>query len=253
MAFDINLLAVIARGITFPILFLMAALFRKRYKESLNQYFNGYFLFFIAMSLIQLVTFFLDVISYIGIWENVAAFSDARFDDYIDDYANTLLYIDNFVRPSYLLIFIALFIAIASQVQPLEVFSQNEKRILSRLNFLCIPLIALIYVPFIRYTYYSVIALSIGVLAIAFGLLYNVFMNLRLAIKSVGELRKRFLIVLIGFVLFMVGIVGSARTGMFKAINPAISMDHEVIIGSVIIIFAAFLYYISFRKSDISG
>jgi hypothetical protein len=244
------IVAVIARGAVIPIFIWMALMFRRKYTESKNQFFNGYFIFFIMLFGIQLVTFGLDLINLINPGTQIGELTSARFADYQDQYAGVLLYTDNFVRVSYIAIFIILLIAVGSQVQPLEVFLQWNKRVLSRLNFICVPLVAAIYLSFIRYTYYTLIVLTIAIAAIALGILSNIFINLKLTLTAVGEVRLRSFLVMIGLILVLVGLTWSARTGFSEIFGPNFSdSEWDVIFGAGICVLASFLYYRGFKAS----
>lgn len=250
MAIDVELIAVISRGICVPVFIVMAVMFRRKYKNSENEYFRGYFWFFIMITAIQLVTFALDVISLIDPSNPIAELSDARFPDYLPEYEQYYLFLDNFIRPSYLLIIIVLCIALSTQIQPLEII-QNQKRILSRLLLICVPLVILIYIPVIRHSYYSFIVAAISVVLIGFGLLFNILLSLRLAVKTIGEVRKRSILILLGFILYIVGLGWSARVGWSSAINPAWGGSHDVIFGSIVILISTLLYYLGYRTSKL--
>lgn len=250
MAIDIGLFAVIARGICVPVFIVMAVMFWRKYKRSENEYFKGYFWFFIAITVIQLSTFAFDVLSLIDPSSPIGELSDARFPDHIVEYEQYYLFLENFVRPAYLLIIIILCIALATQVQPLEVI-QNQKRILSRLLLLCVPLIGLMFIPIIRHSYYSFIAVLVALILIGFGLLFNIGVSLRLALKTVGEVQKRSVLILIGFILYIAGLGWSARVGWSSLINPEWGGSHDVILGSVVILISTLLYYLGYRTSKI--
>lgn len=253
MVTTLDLIALIARGAIIPLFLAMAGLFRSRYKESGNKFFNGYMIFFIMVALIQIVTFALEVINTLNPGTAIGEFTDARFADYAlyESIAKArLLYMNNFIRPSYLAIFIILLIAIGSQVQPLEVFLNYNRHLLSRLNFLSVPFFLSLYLPPLRYTYYAFLVFNLGTVAITFGLLFNLFMNLKLAITGVGEVRWRSFGVVVGLVLYLLGLVWGARTSMSEFISPALHEDSwDVILGSGICAIASLLYYLAFKAS----
>jgi hypothetical protein len=249
---DLELIAVISRCLTVPFVAGMVSLFWTKYKESDNKYFRGYFLFFIGVLGIQISTSILDIFTLINPDSTLSAFSSGRFADYQSSYEDTLLFLDNMLRPSYLLIYIVLLIAFGSQIQPIEIFTGKDKQLFSKTLFILIPLVALIFVPILRYTYYAFGVLLIASAAILFGFLYNILMNLSLTIKSVGAIRKRTFLVLIGFICYLIGLLWGARTGYSEYIYYGLKdSNYDIIIGSGIVLFACLLYYIGFKSSEI--
>ena len=79
------------------------------------------------------------------------------------------------------------------------------------------------------------IIVIVALIAVIIGLLYNLFINLYLIIKTPGELRTRSAFVFLGFLLSIIGIVITMRVGFSGLINPALKIgNYDVIFGSLI-------------------
>lgn len=248
---EIGYAALAARGICIPIFFGMVALFRRRYKEQKSKFFMGYLFFFLVIAAIQIGVFIFDILGYFFPETGLSELSDARFADWDESYKESLWLVSNLVRPSYILIIIVLCFALACQVQPLEIISGNKTHLFSRPLFICSAILWLIYIPspLFRYSLLTVILLSVSMSEICLGFAYNIFISIKLAIKTTGIVRKRSLSVLFGFIMYIIGMLWSAKTGWSEFFISHHQNEFDVIFGSILVIIAALLYYIGFRKS----
>jgi hypothetical protein len=247
-----ELLAVILRGVVIPLYVAMIVLFYNKYKEDKNKFFLGYIIFFSVAFIIQAGVFLVDLGSYIGHPMQMDLLSTNRFDDYTDEKATILSVFDNFVRPSYIVIFIIVGIAIASQIHPLEIFSQYNRHFMSKGLIICAFLMSFLFIPldFFRYSYLTMIIISLNFLFIGFGLLVNFFVSLKLYFKSVGEIRRRTLFILLGFIMYLAGMIWAARSGWAKTINSNWDFEEDVILGSIVSIISILFYYIGFKSRE---
>ena len=93
------------------------------------------------------------------------------------------------------------------------------------------------------------IIVIVALIAVIIGLLYNLFINLYLIIKTPGELRTRSAFVFLGFLLSIIGIVITMRVGFSGLINPALDGNYDVIFGSLICAVGILFYYLGFRST----
>ncbi|MHA1820039.1 MAG: hypothetical protein ACTSVC_06165 [Promethearchaeota archaeon] len=249
-----ELIAVISRGLGSLVLGGMGYYFWRSYKTEKNKFFYGYFLFFSGMMVIQFFAFLFDLVKFLDPTNPIGSLSTARFSDWSnnpDVYASNLMYVSNFVRPLYLAIFLVLLFAIGSQVYPLEILTEKKKKIISTLNFAWILFILSIYIPleFFRYSFYTVVILTIAMVLIGIGLLYNIGMSLYLVFKTIGDVRRRSLLVLIGFFVMILGMAWSSRIGLSKTFFGIEDSNFDVIFSSILIGVSSIIYYLGFKKS----
>lgn len=249
MGFDMVWAAVIARFVLVPLFAFMAILFFKKYRASQNKYFNGYFVFFLLLTIVQVSVAVADIMTILqpeSVWANT---SSAKFPDYEANVSKLWIFF-NLVRPYYILIYIVLLVALAGQIQPIEVILKQDRHILSRALFLCTTVLVLVYIPALTYSLFTIIIMSITNLLVFIGFLFNVFMNLSLALKTVGEVRKRSLLVLFGFIIFIIGTLWGLKMGWSVIFNPNWHHNEDVIIGAIISGVSIYCYYRVFASSD---
>lgn len=244
--------SVLARGILIPCFLSMVYMFRKKYNENKNVYFNGFFIFFIVFSFTQAVVFCTDLIGLINDDIDLGLLSTSSFSYTSPENEAKLSYFANFVRPSYLLIFFVVLLALGSQVQPLEITLNKEKRLISRAIFLALPLVGLVYIPFLTFSVYTVAVIVYSLAVVVIGFLFNILMSIILFFKSVGEIRKRSFFVLLGFLMLLFGTVWGMRIGLSEAINPNWGYDHDVIFGSIMTILGTLSYYMAFHEKKLA-
>jgi hypothetical protein len=243
-----QILAVIARGALIPVFGAMMLLFWRRYKSQSNKFFYGYFLFFLSMTIVNTFVFIGELL---GLFEINTLVNLMTLDfPYHDENREKLWIFYNLVRPPYLLALVILYFAMGSQVQPLEFVLNHKQHLLSRGLFLSILLTIPIYFPAITYTIYTPIVVGYSMVLTIFGFLGNIGINLNLAIKSPGEIRRRSLLVLLGFFLFVLGLLWSLKMGWSELIYSGWNFNTDVILGSVIMLCSALCYFMAFRKSD---
>lgn len=224
----------------------MALYFKKRYNEQKNKFFNGYFIFFIFLVIIEFVTLIFDISRFLIPDSSFSDYATMRFPEYDSSIHKELYsYANNLVRPMYLLIIIVLLVAVSSQVQPLEYMMNMEHHILSRVLFLDVISVLLIFIEPIRNSYYSVVALTIAIILIIVGLFVNTIINARLAIKTVGEVRKRSILVGLGLYVFLLALGLSSRNGWSG------SGDLDVILSGIITLIGVLMYYYGFRVEKV--
>ena len=249
MTFDKIMLALIFRGVVIPIFISMVLMFWKKYKKSSNKYFYGYFVFFIAILVVQIAVFIVDLYTYLGQEIQFDLLSTNPFADWSDEHELSLGFVQNFVKPSYILIVIILCIALASQITPLEIFLNDKRHIMSRLLIVSLIGISLIYIPldFFRYSLYTQIVLVFAVFSMLIGFFVNIIVNLKLAITTIGEVRKRSIMVLLGFTFYILGLIWGARVGWSELIYVNWGYEEDVIFGNALLILSAILYYKGFK------
>ena len=243
---DFKLLAVICRGVLIFVLAAMSIMFWRKYAADRNKFFFGYFIFFFFMALTDAAIFLGEVLNFMFQNNTLTDLMGLDFPNF-EENRDRLGLIFNLVRPPYLLALMILYIAFASQLQPLEIVLNQKSHLISRGLYLAVGLTILIYIPAMTYTLYTQIIVYFSLLLLIVGLFGNIGLNLYLAVRSPGKIRRRSYLVLIGFVLFIIGLLWSLKLGWSETLNPAWNFEIDVVIGSLISTISAFCYYLGFK------
>lgn len=259
MTINWEILAYISR-LTIAILsLLMAGFFFKKYNDSKssgtmpNFYFFGNSMFFLAMGAILLI---------VGIIEALASLSDVifnldtnRFPGYIKG-ENDLLFLENLgSNPLYIALTILSLVVFSVQIFPLEIIL-GKKKIASKLLIFAACLCGLLYIPFLRFTFYTFGILLFAYFCVFLGLLMNCLLTGIVIKNSTGVVKKRAIMNFIGFFLFLIGLIWSMRVGWMDLILRNFGsdgpLDMDVLAGSIVMLLAMFLYWRGFStKADI--
>jgi hypothetical protein len=257
-------IALIARGLLIPLFLLMTISFWRKYKSNHSKYFFGYIIFFFLLFFTQSLVFLSDLFLAFSIQGDIPTITNIRFTNYDENriilvnYLSNLgfnydlaYWITNFIRPTYLIIYLIVMIAVGSQIQPLEIINKQKHLYLSSFMFLLIPFIVVIFIPQITFSLYSSILVVLGLLTVLFGFFYNILMNLYLVVKSPGELRTRSLFVLTGFILLVGGLVITMRVGLVKSFLPNEGTFWDVPVGVLVSMLGLYCYTRGFRSIKI--
>ncbi len=238
------------------IAFLLMGFFRKKYSETKesntpNYYYFGNFLFFLANGIIILVVGIEEAFVYYGKWDiNLAS---AKFDWVARD-TSQLLFLENLgENPIYVIIIIFSLCIFAAQIYPLERLLKR-KLFISKLLVVEALLCGAIFVPFLTYTYYEFGILLISFITLFMGFLINFILTGKIIKESAGIVRKRAILNITGFSLYLVGLIWSMRVGWTKGLVGLFGMDgnldQDVLVGNFLIFLAILLYWRGFSAKD---
>ena len=218
-----------------------------------NYYFFGTSMFFLAMGTILLI---------VGIIEAMASISDKafnfdtnRFPGYVKG-ENDLLFLENLgSNPLYIALTIVSLVVFSVQIFPLEMIL-GKKKIASKLLVFAAALCGLLYIPFLRFTYYTFGILLFAYLCVFLGLLMNCLLTGTVIKNATGVVKKRAIMNFVGFFFFLIGLVWSMRVGWMDMILRIFGsdgpLDMDVLAGSIVMLFAMFLYWRGFStKAEI--
>lgn len=145
---------------------------------------------------------------------------------------------NNQMRPRFLIFYFMLTLVFAAQVYPLEKIVGLEKTPFTKAMLVLGSLVWILWIPPLCNTYVGPIVVLASWASLLLGIILNVGVNLKLSIKSAGDLKKQSLIALFAFVLIVFGLIVSLEVGLI----PGLSYHWESAIGCVIEIIAIFLY-----------
>lgn len=219
---------------------------RSREEGIPNKFFVGFGIVFFTMFCLQVGLTIDMFLKFNGIDFNL----DAPFVGYDDPAVVAVVEpLDNLMRPLYILGFIAILIITAFMVYPLEEILGWKKTPLTKILLAIVPFVVLIYVPALTFSLYTFVVLICVFVGTAFGLVLNVGVNLKLAIQTPGEIRKRSMFVLLGFACFYIGLIWSLEVGWAKLLSPVFDLDHDVIFGCFVQELAVLFYRLGFSST----
>jgi hypothetical protein len=246
----------ISRFIIFILASLQMVFFYKKYKESKegispNTYFLGNTFFFLAMALVMFLIGLQEMFSYFEIFN--ISFDSTNFPEY-DTNTHQLYYLENLgSNPVYLGLTIFALVVFTIQIYPLEKIL-GKKNILSKILLLDCILCGIVFIPGIRLSLIEFIILNLAYLSLFLGFLMNFYLTGSLIKNSTGIVRKRAILNITGFFLFMVGIVWGMRVGWTEAIlgifGGSVPLDADVLVGSSIMLLAMYIYYQAFKLGE---
>ncbi len=154
------------------------------------------------------------------------------------------------VRPLYLLFYLLLTVVMAAQVYPLEQVVGLNKSPFTKSILVMGSFNLLLFIPALSYTWVSLVAIPLGFIAIASGIILNIIVNLIIFKRSTGTLRYQSLYGMFAFLLFGFGLALSLEVGWLKLIDESISYRWEVIVGSLIQLVAIIFYRRTYTMSQ---
>ncbi len=256
MAFNWEIAAFVSRLVISAIAFMMSYFFWGKYQESKrgpspNYYYFGNYGFFLANGIVILLVGLQELLDYFSIWE--INFDSAKF-YWVNRDTSQLFLLENLgENPVYVILSIYATIIFFVQISPLESLLKQRK-VVSRLLLVDIVLCALIFVPPLTYTYYEFVALILTYASIFLAFLVNFVLTAKIIKNSAGIVKKRAILNISGFSLYLLGLVWSMRVGwtqmILVAIGSAGSLGMDVLVGNVIIFLAVLLYYRGFTAQD---
>lgn len=249
MDLDLTLFVIIARGIIIPIFIWMTILLFLKYKKNSDKYYGGYFVYFIAISLFQIIAFIFELTNYINPSSSFNLFRTARFIDYSSQSATLFLYTDELIRPFYLMLFIIVSIGLSAQIFSVEILSNLKRRFLSGPVLFTSILVILIFIPAIRNSSYPLIAITTTITIVFVAEFFVIIHSLLIAAQIPGDKRKKSLLTLFGFFTLVASLILSTRVvwSLFWY-SALLNSDYNIIIGSIIGIISVLLYYFAFRE-----
>ncbi len=249
---DVELVARIVRFILVGANFLAFRFFFLRYrtekdeeKSSASQFYLGFSIFFLFFTGMNVGVAIYDILT-----DYISGLSDvirAQFPGYeVPGALDSVGIFWNVLRPIYILGFVAALVATAALIYPLETVIGWRKTPSTILLLAICPFLLLIFIPGLTYTLYSPIVLGICYGGIAYGLVLNVIVNIWLAKRFPGKIRRRSLMIIVAFSVFYFGFIWALETGISEAIYESWGYNHDVLFGSLLEILGCFLYWRGF-------
>lgn len=235
-----NILALVAR---FSMVFVYFALFNyfgKGYKKSVaggykNTFFLGNSVLFAILTLFNLLY---------GSYELYKSFAISPmslmgyFPWYVESEDPLLDLMSNQMRPLFLIFYFLMSVVFAVQVYPLEKAIGWEKTPFVKIILITGSLNWLMWIPPLCNTHLSVVTVVAGFFSLILGLGVNIGVNLKLFIRSAGNLKKQSLLAIFTFLLLGLGLAISMELGWISTV----SYRWEVVIGCVLQGIAAIAY-----------
>nr|MDO8085892.1 hypothetical protein [Candidatus Sigynarchaeum springense] len=251
---EIALAARIALILVYLYLFVF---FQKNYVKSkqssfVNKYFFGYAYFFFVLFCFQVVLSIYVITSYFA--PASTAWLRANFPGK-DDPMNraNLFFLYNLVMPLYIFGMTSILVLIAGQIYPLET-TINWRRVPGTKYMIIVAVSVLfVFIPGITWTIYSFIVFLGSIIGVLYGLIFNVGVNIRIAIRSTGELRRQSIIIILASLLFYAGFIYTleiAEISLGRIVGIVISMDWDITFGCILQGLAALLYKTGLGTKD---
>lgn len=250
-------LAMISRFIVVIFGFLFMFFYLKRYNKSKidgpspNIYFLGQTLFFVCLAVLILLVALQELLLYMNIIS--IDLTDWSFPDY-DQHATMFLFLSNLIRPIYIILQAVAILVFAIQIYPLETIL-GSKKIVSKLAVVSSISLGLVYLPFLTYTYYTFIVVLIGYLILLVAFMVNFILTTKIIRQATGDVRRRAIMNITGFFIFLVGLVWTMRVGWTKAIGELINVNiiehysYDVVLGDITILLAMFVMYSGVKEN----
>ena len=143
-------------------------------------------------------------------------------------------------------------LVVAAQIYPLEKANGWKKNPVGKLVIACASSLGLLFIPAIGNSPAALVFVILGFFGIGIGLLLNIYINIKLYMKTAGEIKRRALYAATAFILFTLGILWSVELSFGDAIHPALTNRWDVVIGSVIQVIAAIFYLKGFGSFEIA-
>jgi hypothetical protein len=253
----INDLAIISRFVVvvFGVIFML--FFLKRYQKSKidspspNIYFLGQTLFFVCLSVLIFLVALQELLLYLNII--TTDLTDWQFPNY-DENAAMFGLLKNLIRPIYIILQAIAILVFAVQIYPLETIL-GSKKIVSKLAVVSSISLGLIYIPFLTFTYYTLIVVFLGYIMLLVAFLVNFILTSKIIRQATGDVRRRAIMNITGFFIFLVGLVWTMRVGWTKAIGDIFNYDvpyhysFDVVFGDITILIAMYIMYSGVKEN----
>jgi hypothetical protein len=238
--------------------FYMFWFFRKNYLKSktagfTNKFFVGYAFFFGVLFAFQIGISVYELSEYLvpgsTTWLR-ADFPGANVEANLD----AVLFLYNLVLPLYIIGVSSMVLLIAGQVYPLELTLNWNKSPITKYLIIVSAGLMLVFIPAITWTLYTFVFCFASILGVAIGLVMNIGVNIKIAVVSTGELRRRSIAIIFASLLFYVGFIWTLEIGEISIgaiFNIAgFSLKWDLVFGSILQGFSALLYRQGLRMKD---
>lgn len=252
-----ELIAALARIALIGVYFYMFYFFRSNYIKSkqsgfVNKFFIGYGVFFLALFGFQIglsIYSVLDIIDPSLVNWIRESFPGSEIPGNVEK----ILFLENLILPLYILGLAGILILIGAQIYPIEETIGWKRTPGTKILFIISGGLLLIFIPAITWSYYSFIMVTSSILGFAYGLILNLAVNIKIAVASTGDLRKRSISIIFASFLFYLGFLYTLEIQeiSLEAITGLnIPMDWDTVLGCVLQTLAALLYRQGLKITD---
>ncbi|MHA1872185.1 MAG: hypothetical protein ACTSXF_14660, partial [Promethearchaeota archaeon] len=231
--------ALIARFLLIPFYIYLVYFFRKKYLESKkagfeNKFIIGFAVMFLVILGYQTFTAFYELLGYLN--PSYSNFLEGKFPGTdTQEFKQTLWIFANLASlPLYIVGESAFLVIYAAQIYPLEIILNLKRKPLSKLLYITAALLLLIFIQPIRESYIALILIALWVLELLIAFFFNLGINIKLAVKSTGVVRRRALMMMLAFILFNIGIIWALEVGWAKSIWSGFGLKMDIVFGSIL-------------------
>ncbi|MHA1341584.1 MAG: hypothetical protein ACTSRZ_16740 [Promethearchaeota archaeon] len=241
---------IIAMIMNFALIAVYAYLFwffRKKFAEQqkagyTNMFLRGYSFMFFFLLIFQIGASIVNVVDLLSKTFHSTQLQ-VPFPGKPTDLIPFIAFISNLLRPIFILGLISLELLFAAQIYPLEKALNWNKT--PGVKFMIITALAqfLLFIPIITWTVFGALIIYTTFAGLFYGFFMNIAVNIKLAISTTGEIKRRSIIIIFASFLFYLGFVWRLEVGWTRIIIPLLDeLRWDIVFGSFVIIIAAFLY-----------
>ncbi|MFX0099136.1 MAG: hypothetical protein ACFFCS_06100 [Candidatus Hodarchaeota archaeon] len=247
----LNELALFMRFMLIGVYFYMVYLFRsslKKYKESkfINWFFVGYSIFFFSLFVFQIGHSITELLNYI--------FPELGF---LASIKSNLpggpmpgLLFSNLNRPLFILGLILMELILAAQIYPLERAVNWNRTRGTKYLVVTACLLCSMFIPMLAWSFMSTIIFAMAIFGLLYGLIANIGINIKLVVKSVGEVRTRSIMIILGSLCFYLGFLWTLEIREISIVYHLFGYSYvklDITLGCIAQVVAAILYRRGFQ------
>nr|MDO8111504.1 hypothetical protein [Candidatus Sigynarchaeota archaeon] len=250
MAFPESEAVLIARFALVVVYFYMFWFFRKNFlksKESgfVNKFFVGYAFFFLALFIFQIGMSLYTLSDYLAPGSTSWLRTDFPGADNPANTAN-LFFLYNLVLPLYITGVAFMLVLIAGQIYPLELTLNWSKSPGTKYLLIVAAALMPVFIPAVTWTIYTFVVCLAALIGVVYGLFMNIFVNIKIAAVSTGDLRRRSIAIIFASILFYLGFIWTLEIGEISLGRifdiPGYTMQWDIVFGCFIQGISALLY-----------